>query len=262
VSAIEVRDALGQSVAMKTPPQRIVSLVPSQTELLHHLGLEDRVVGLTRYCVRPPHWSRTKTIVGGTKKVRSPLVAALRPDLILANKEENTEADVEALRAIAPVYVTDVSDLAGAVAMVRALGELTDRRRTAERCADEIERRFSALEPGPELRAAYLIWKDPIMTVGADTFIHDIMKRAGLANVFAHMSRYPTLTPEALASANPEVVLLSSEPYPFGASHLQYFTSILPSARIILADGELFSWYGSRMISAPEELLALRTSLL
>ena len=205
MSTIVKVDGLGERIVLPRPAQRIVSLVPSQTELLDHLGLDEGVVGVTRYCVHPPHWTQTKAVVGGTKKVRLEKVSALEPDLILANKEENTRSDVEALRALAPVFVTDVRDLESATAMVRCVGALTGRSEDADTCADEIGRRFAELEHLTAIKAAYLIWQKPLMSVGSDTFIHDMMARAGFDNVFSHLQRYPELKPDDLVRADPEV---------------------------------------------------------
>lgn len=251
-------DARGRTISLHHPPQRIVSLVPSQTELLANLGLESEVVGITRFCIHPEDWKGRKQIVGGTKNVNLRRVRDLAPDLILANLEENTREDVEALDEIAPVYVTDVLDVQSALDMIRTVGELVCRKTDAADLAEHIEASFSRLSMSVPLRAAYLIWRDPYMTVGNDTFIHDIMRRTGLANVFGHHQRYPALTPEELAAASPDVVLLSTEPYPFQEKHLPEIQALLPDARLHLVDGELFSWYGSRMLETPAYLTELR----
>jgi ABC-type Fe3+-hydroxamate transport system substrate-binding protein len=236
---------------------RIVSLVPSQTELLADLGLDEEVVGLTRFCVRPSGWKGRKTIVGGTKNLLTERIAALRPTLILANREENVREQVEPLAALAPVHVTDVATVAEALAMIREVGALVGRRREAGALAEEIEARFAGLGPCPPRRAVYLIWREPYMTVGGDTFISDVMARAGLENVFADHARYPEVSPEEIAAARPDVLLLSSEPYPFREEHAEEIGRALPGLDVRLVDGEVFSWYGSRMRHAPAALAAL-----
>lgn len=256
-----MHDARGHFFDLSTPPQRIVSLVPSQTELLAALGLDAEVVGLTRFCVHPADWKTRKPIVGGTKQVTFDRVQTLAPDLILANKEENTQEMVEALDALAPVFVTDVTDLADALAMIRHVGALVHRAEAAEALAVEIEAHFAQLPTFAPLRAAYLIWRDPYMSVGHDTFIHAMMARAGFANVFGDQPRYPAASPDALVAAHPDVVLLSSEPYPFQEKHLAEIQALLPQAAVCLVDGELFSWYGSRLLHTPAYLAALRTEL-
>ena len=255
-------DALGRPVRLEAAPRRIVSLVPSQTELLADLGLDVEVVGLTRFCIHPDGWKGRKTIVGGTKTINVPRVASLAPDLVIANKEENPRDEVEAVAAVAPVYVTDVADVVGALAMIRALGPLVARTREAEALADEVERQFATVRPlAPPLRALYLIWRDPWMTVGGDTFVSDVMARAGLANVAAGRDRYPVVSDDEIAALAPEVVLLSSEPYPFGERHVAEVEALAPGARVVPVDGEAFSWFGSRLRRTPAVLEALSTRL-
>lgn len=258
---LDTTDALGQAVRLDSPPRRIVSLVPSQTELLADLGLDEEVVGLTRFCIHPEGWKQRKAIVGGTKQVRVEKVRALAPDLVLANREENTRADVEALAAFAPVYVTDVATVAEALAMIRTVGLLVGREAEADALTTDIETGFASLSSSPSLRAAYLIWRAPWMAVGGDTFVSDVMARAGFANVFAERTRYPEVTAADLRAARPDVLLLSSEPYPFREKHLVEVEALAADVPAVLVDGELFSWYGSRMRRAPAYLAALRDRL-
>ncbi|WP_022835532.1 helical backbone metal receptor [Salisaeta longa] len=255
-------DALGRAVSLAQPPERIVSLVPSQTELLAALDVGERVVGITRFCERPEHWREEKILVGGTKQVDPEAVAACRPDLIIANKEENTPDDVSALAEEAPVYVTDVATVPAACAMMRAVGRLVDRAAAADRLAARVADGFAALDVQDTLRAAYFIWRDPWMTVGGDTFIHDVMQRAGLRNVFADTTRYPEVTLDAVRAAAPDVVLCSSEPFPFHQK--PRFTEDMRDAveaPVHVVDGQLFSWYGARLLHAPSYLQALRAAL-
>jgi ABC-type Fe3+-hydroxamate transport system substrate-binding protein len=254
-------DARGATITLDQPPRRIVSLVPSQTELLADLGLEDEVAGLTRFCVHPSDWKQRKVIVGGTKQVNAERIRDLEPDLILANLEENTREMIEVLDGLAPVYVTDVKTVADALAMIRTVGRMTNRLAEAEALAAAIDEAFAALPAFAPVRAAYLIWQDPTMTVGHDTFIHDVMARAGLVNVFGTRTRYPEISDETLVAAQPDVILLSSEPYPFKEKHKAYFRTLLPDAAVHLVDGALCSWYGSRLRHTPTYLHRLRYRL-
>ena len=246
-------DQMGRQVTVPDLPQRIISLVPSQTELLHDLGLGERVVGITKFCVHPEEWFRSKPRVGGTKKVDIEKVRALKPDLIIGNKEENERKDIEQLEKEYPVWMSDVRDLEGALDMVHRVGDRTGAREKAARIADGIEQAFSTLRPLPRrLPAAYLIWRDPWMAAGRDTFIHDMLGRIGLVNVFAERDeRYPEISINEMREAAPEIVLLSSEPYPFKSRHLEEARALLPQATIARVDGEAFSWYGSRLLHAP-----------
>lgn len=247
--------------APERPPERIVSLVPSQTELLWSLGLEQEVVGITKFCVRPQAWFRQKPRVGGTKTLHLDRIHALQPDLILANREENVREQVEALAERYPVWVSNVSNLPDALAMIKQVGILTHRSAEAQALAKRIEAAFVAFGPEPHWRlrrVAYFIWRKPWMVAGGDTFIHAMLTAAGFENVFAETFRYPEVHLADLARYDPEVLLLSSEPYPFSEKHLAEFQEACPQAQILLANGEMFSWYGSRLLEAPEYFRQLR----
>jgi len=256
-------DQLGREVLVPFPPQRIVSLVPSQTELLADLGLEQQVVGITKFCVRPERWFRTKTRVGGTKKLHLERIRALQPELILANKEENEREQIQTLAAEYPVWVSDVRTLEDALGMILSVGELTDRADRARTLAEQIRRGFEGLQGlGPALRAAYFIWRRPWMVAGSDTFINELLAAAGFENAFGDRPRYPEVSLEELAAARPQVVLLPSEPFPFRERHAEEIRAVLPAAAVKLVDGELFSWYGSRLLYAAPYFRRLRTELL
>jgi ABC-type Fe3+-hydroxamate transport system substrate-binding protein len=249
-------DARDRTITVASPPQRIVSLVPSITELLADLDLEREVVGLTRFCERPEGWREAKTIIGGTKSVKTEVVADLAPDLVIANREENEKTDVEALDDLAPVYVTDVASVDDALAMIRTVGTLTGRTDRARAMAERIAQHFADLPEVEPIRAAYLIWREPYMTVGGDTFIHDVMARGGFQNVYGDATRYPTVTLDDLATRDLDVVLCSSEPFPFHQK--ERFTAdlrdALPHTPVKIVDGQAFSWYGSRLLHTPNLL--------
>lgn len=263
---MQYTDQLHRTLSLPAPPRRIVSLVPSQTELLSDLGLEQQVVGITKFCIHPEAWFRNKTRVGGTKTVKLEKVHELKPDLIIGNKEENTREDIEALAADFPVWMSDVNNLEDAVDMIRGIGQIVDREEKAEELAASLQSGFDELarhlQDEPHPRAAYLIWRRPYMAVGRETFIHDMLHRAGFTNALAHHRRYPEISLLQLKAARPEVILLSSEPYPFKDQHLEEFREACPQATIQLVDGELFSWYGSRLLQSPAYFRKLRARLL
>lgn len=247
-------DQLGRQVVVPFPPGRIVSLVPSQTELLYDLGLDSEVVGITKFCRHPESWFRKKIRIGGTRQLHLDLIRSLRPDLIIANKEENEEAEVRVLMESCPVWVSDIHDLAGAMEMIRGIGTITGRAAVAAEITTAIESRFSTLAEHTgvvPLRTAYFIWKDPWMVAGGDTFIHTMMEACGFMNVFGDLRRYPEISIEQLQAAECRLVLLSSEPYPFREKHVALLQEHLPGVQIVLVDGEMFSWYGSRLLHAP-----------
>lgn len=247
-----VRDALGNELLLDAPPQRIVSLVPSQTELLFDLGIGERVVGVTKFCVHPADARDGRRRVGGTKTPDIERIRALEPDFVLANREENREGDIVAIGDFAPVYVTDVNSLPQALAMTRAVAFALGAEARAARIAADIESTFAGLPKLDGQRCAYLIWREPWMAAGGGTFIGDLMQRLGLVNVFDGRPRYPEVTLDELAAAAPDVVLLSSEPYPFKPSHGAELATALPQARIVPVDGEMFCWPGTRLLAAAD----------
>ena len=248
----QITDQLNRTVDLpQYPPRRIVSLVPSQTELLYDLGLEEFVVGITKFCVHPESWFRSKQRIGGTKNVDIEKVKALQPDLIIANKEENTKKQVEDLMSVAPVWISDINTLDDAIAMIDAVGVITDTSRKATAISTQVRSSFEKYDQSnTPIPVCYLIWKDPYMTVGGDTFISDMLSYCGLQNVYQNKNRYPEITIEEVKALDPAIVLLSSEPYPFKEKHVQEIAALLPHAEVLLADGEMFSWYGSRLLYA------------
>jgi ABC-type Fe3+-hydroxamate transport system substrate-binding protein len=255
-------DQTRRNVFIADQPRRIVSLVPSQTELLFDLGLSEELVGITKFCIHPDKWFRSKTRVGGTKNLHLDVIRRLQPDLIIANKEENVKEQVEELAKEFPVWVSDVYDLLTALEMIEAVGSIVGKQEKALEMKSQIAQSFQELIPlKPSLPAAYLIWREPYMTVGGDTFIHDMMQHAGFQNVFASSTRYPEVTIEELQQSRCQVVLLSSEPYPFRQKHVDELQTQLPDAKVVLVDGELFSWYGSRLLKAPSYFQSLMQHL-
>jgi ABC-type Fe3+-hydroxamate transport system substrate-binding protein len=246
-------------------PRRIVSLVPSITELLSALELEEKVVGITKFCVHPNHWRNEKVIVGGTKTVNIEKVKSLQPDLIIANKEENIKEQILTLAEDFDVWVTDVNDIEDAIQMIQEIGAITDSSDLAEKMLNDINQQLSISEASvssiPAIQTAYLIWKDPYMSVGGDTYINAMLEMGGFENVFKDKTRYPEITIEQIKAAGCEQIFLSSEPYPFKQKHIDEIQSQLPSIKIELVDGEMFSWYGSSVKASLEYINALRSNI-
>lgn len=255
-------DQSGRTIELKESPERMVSVVPSQTEFLFELGLEKEVIGITKFCVHPEKWLHSKTRVGGTKQLKADLIKELQPDLIIANKEENVKEQIEELAKEFPVWISDVTDLNSAFDMMRQIGLMTNKKSRADKIIAEIKQNFKRLTTyDPQLSTCYLIWKNPYMTVGGDTFINSMLEAAGFDNVFKQKERYPETTIGEIRSLNPDLLLLSSEPFPFKQKHINELQSQLPGTKIILVNGELFSWYGSRLLYAPEYFSDLRNKL-
>ena len=228
---------------------RIISTVPSQTELVAYLGLEDDLVGITKFCVFPDSIFRYKTRIGGTKTLDLDLIRSLSPDLILSNKEENIKEQIEELRRDFNVFVSDVKELPSATEMIKEVSRLTHRQSEGDMLIRAIKKSFIGLKPSSKsLSCLYLIWKEPWMSVGKDTFIHDMVSRCGWTNICEDSIRYPEVKFDEL---QPDTILLSSEPFPFKEQHKEELQSSFPDAKILLVDGTYFSWYGNRMKDAP-----------
>jgi ABC-type Fe3+-hydroxamate transport system substrate-binding protein len=265
-----VIDASGQALALPRPPRRIVSLIPSITETLFHLGLADAIVGVTAYCVEPREGVAGKTKVGGQKNPKLEVIRDLSPDLVIANIEENLEADVAWLRrAGITVWVTYPRTVAEGIQMVRELGDLTGARDRAGVMAADLETRLAAVRKQAAGRdpvaVFYPIWRTPYMTVSADTYIHDMLAVCGGRNVFGECAeRYPTVTLDEMAARRPAVIVLPDEPFRFRKIHIADFARYpdVPAVRddrVHLMDGRLFCWYGPRIGQALERLPALFT---
>jgi ABC-type Fe3+-hydroxamate transport system substrate-binding protein len=239
-------DQLNRTFSLPHPPKRIISLVPSQTELLVDLGLEDRIVGVTKFCVHPSGLRKKKAIVGGTKNYRFDVIDSLQPDLIIGNKEENDQEGIEKLASKYPVWMSDILTVEDSLRMILELGKITDTQSKAE----EIVNRLKVDMNTPisfKGTAVYLIWNDPIMAAGQDTFINEMLLIAGFKNLIER-SRYPEIVSGDLQALDPDYLLLSSEPFPFKEKHLSLFKTLLPNASVRIVDGELFSWYGTRLL--------------
>lgn len=250
----EITDHLGRIVVIPQSPKRIISICPAITETLFSLGLEKEVVGRTKYCIFPKGTVDQVPIVGGTKEVNLERVRELKPDLIFAEKEENTAAMVMELGKIAPVFVLEVKSIEDAYRLITTLGEVTKTKKSANLLLTSCQKSFQSIEGKENRKAAYVIWRKPYMVVGGTTYINDVLHYMGFQNPFStEESRYPVVTSEQLANAEPDKLFLASEPFPFQQKHLAEFQAFLPNTEIILVDGEMF-WYGSRMLVAGEYL--------
>ncbi len=255
-------DQTGRKVAIPAIPQRIISLVPSQTELLFDLGIRNEVTGITKFCIHPTEWFRSKTRVGGTKQLKMEIIHELQPDLIIANKEENVKEQIEELEKHYPIWITDVNNLEDAYEMIEQIGIITGKQKPASQMLAAIKNNFALLEThSSKLTACYLIWQNPYMTVGGDTFIHSMLEEAGFNNIFGNKKRYPEVTVSELRTINSELLFLSSEPFPFQQKHIDELQTQLPETKIVLVDGEIFSWYGSRLLKAPAYFNSLKSAI-
>ncbi|MEZ4792786.1 MAG: helical backbone metal receptor [Gelidibacter sp.] len=249
-----MKDQLHRPIHLKKIPKRIISLVPSQTELLYDLGMESSIVGITKFCVHPHHFKKEKTIVGGTKEIHFDKIKALQPDIILCNKEENTEAMVQELEQLAPVHISDIYTIDDCLELIEMYGQLFSKEENANTIIETIKRTYvdfkAFIEDKPTLITAYFIWKDPWMVAAKQTFIDEMLMLNNFENRYSHLERYPEVELMGSEENTTDLVLLASEPFPFKEKHRETVRSFFPKAKILVVDGEAFSWYGTRLIAA------------
>lgn len=229
------------------PYSRIVSLVPSLTELLFDLGLGDRISGRTRFCIRPKNSIETVPVIGGTKNPRIGKIQSIGPDLIIANREENRKEDIDRLAKDYEVLLTDIKTVDDALNTIREIGLKLGVEQPAISLVNDIRSELDQIPEMPAIPTIYFIWRNPWMSVGSDTYIHDVMTRWNLENIFGYMKRYPEINLKNMADPDPALILLSSEPFPFRHKHIDEIRTYFPESDIRLVNGQWFSWYGSRM---------------
>ena len=260
-----MKDQLNRTILINQIPKRIVSLVPSQTELLYDLGLESSIVGITKFCVHPSHFKKEKTIVGGTKSVHFDKIKALEPDIILCNKEENTLEMIKELETIAPVHISDIYTIDDCLELIGMYGQLFSKEKTASQMSIEIKGKYeefkSFMEDKPIIKTAYFIWKKPWMVAAKGTFIDELLTLNKFENYFGQFDRYPQVELIESKQETATLVLLSSEPFPFKEEHNEVLRRFFPHATILIVDGEAFSWYGSRLITAFDYFKSLHQTL-
>jgi iron complex transport system substrate-binding protein len=259
-------DQLGTLHQFENTPKRIVSLVPSQTELLYDLGLEDSIVGITKFCVHPVHFKSIKKIVGGTKQVKIDKIKELQPDIIIANKEENTKEMVDELSRICPVWVTNIITIEDNLQMISDFGQLFNKRTEAQKWLDKLNFAYQDfqlfIKDQPIKKAAYFIWANPYMVAGKETFINELLKLNHFQNIYEEKGRYPEIELKKIRmEGDPDLVFLSSEPFPFKDEHAFEIGRFTHHAKTIFVDGEYFSWHGSRLVKAFEYFKKLHQKL-
>ncbi|KAF9659947.1 helical backbone metal receptor [Tenacibaculum sp. ZH5_bin.1] len=234
--------------------KRIISLVPSQTELLVDLGLEDNILGITKFCVHPTYLTKTKTIVGGTKNIKIDKIKELQPDIILCNREENTKEIVEACQQVAFTHVSDIFTLTDSIELISLYGSFFEKQIEAKKITNKLESKIidfkKFIENKKSRKVAYFIWRNPWMVAASNTFINHLLELNKFENVYANEKRYPEVNIKNINKKKPELILLSSEPFPFKEKHILEIIEHTNNLTPILVDGEYFSWHGSRLLKA------------
>jgi len=251
---MKTTDQINQIIEVSDSPERIISLVPSITELLIDLELDRAMMGRTRFCIHPAEKVKNIPVIGGVMGLNRHEIDKMQPDLIFASKEENAQNEIMELAKDYPVWVSDVHNLDDALAMIEAIGQICHKQRQAGVLTQKIREGFRQLDhiPPDIVRTAYLIWNNPLYTINADTFIHDMLKRCGIENIFADKPEaYPIITEKEIRERKPDFIFLSSEPYHFKEKDARDFSRIFPKAEVKRVDGEYFTWYGSHLVDAP-----------
>jgi len=240
------RDQIGREIIIEGRVERIVSTVPSITELIVDLGARDRLLGLTSWCIHPPGLREEKTVIGGTKDLGIDKIRALKPDLIIANKEENPKEQIDALAQEFPVWVSDVRELNHAFEMIKLIAALIQEEEAGLEMIANFNKLRAEINPQEKLSYLYFIWKDPWMVAGSDTYISALLAESGLINLAPkNEGRYPVLSMDTIKKLNPDRIILSSEPYSFKSKDLKEFHQ--GGYKSFLVNGEYFTWYGSRL---------------
>ncbi len=259
--AKQFTDQMGNVLELKQTPIRVISLVPSQTELLYYLEITP--IAQTIFCIHPSVEFKKSTKIGGTKKLNLDKIRDLKPDLIVGNKEENNQDQIEELQVEFPVWMSDVNSLDDAYEMMVKLGALLNKSKEANLLKLQIQERFNRLiTPNTHKPTVlYFIWNNPVYGVANNTFIHDVLVKSGFYNMLIFQQRYPEIALEDIAEIGPEYIFLSSEPFPFNETHQKNLKSEYPDCEPILVDGEMFSWYGNRLLDTPAYITALKDRL-
>ena len=253
-------DQLGRKIELDKTPERIVSLVPSQTELLYYLGIKP--VGQTIFCIHPESEFKSSNKVGGTKKLQLGKIRALQPDLIIGNKEENTKEQIEALSDEFPVWMSEINSVDDALDFITRIGSILGKSNECINLKLMIQSGLNRLiAPTYKLSYIYLIWKDPYFAVASGTYINSVLDRGGFINALANKTRYPEITIEQINQLQPDCVMLPSEPFPFKQEHVEALQKEVPKSHVVPVDGEILSWYGSKMLEAPDYLMKINSDI-
>ena len=253
-------DQMNNTILLSDTPKRIVSLVPSITELLVDLGLENNLIGITKFCVEPSYLKSKIQIIGGTKNLNIDKIQKLAPDFIIANKEENIESDILELKKFTIVWVSDVKTIDDNFDLINQLGYIFDKKKESVNIINSTKSIFNKVLNfnNKNKKVLYLIWNNPYMSIGRDTFIHNILTQFGFENSIQN-DRYPIVELENFKDI--DIVFLSTEPYPFSEKDIFEIQNQLPKSQIKIVDGTYFSWYGSRISKSSDYFEQLITNL-
>ena len=254
-------DQLNNKTLLASKPIRIISIVPSQSELLWYLGIRKELIGITKFCIYPIQMFNNKVRVGGTKKLNINKIRELQPDLIIGNKEENDQQQIELLKKEFNVWMSDIYSFNDVFKMITSLGVIFEKERQAKTLVSKIKSDLIMIKNiFNQNRIIYFIWNKPYMCAGQNTFINHVLQHIGFKNLIS-ISRYPQIDEFELIKLQPDFCLLSSEPFPFKEKHINNLKNIVPNSKIMMVDGEIFSWYGSRLLHLKKYVIGLKKRL-
>lgn len=252
-------DQTGREIQIADKLNSIVSLVPSLTELLFFFKMDDKITGITDFCVHPADKTEKIIKVGGPLNFSIEKIKALKPDLIVASKSENNKQKILELAKNFPVFISDVKNLEDAYKLIEKLGNICNQTELAQNLTQNLASGFDRLSTPLAVSAVYLVWEKPYIVAGNETFIHDILKNIGIDNSFVHLKGYQKIIGKQLSEIKADILLLPSEPYAFDKSHIEHYKKLLPDSKILLVDGQLFCWYGNRLLLAINYLKNLKS---
>lgn len=252
------KDQLNNTIQFKDRPRRIISIVPSQSEFLWDIGLTEELIGITKFCIHPDRMYRSVARVGGTKDLDLEKIRQLKPDLIIGNKEENDQMQIETLQKEFNVWMSDIYSFEDAFDMMQNLGEVMNKKTETKEILDQLKRSLPRIKNiFNKQKVAYFIWNKPYMCAAKNTFINHVLDYVGFENILVSIERYPEIEESSLKRLNPDLCFLSSEPFPFKEEHVIELQKIVPRSKVRIVDGEMFSWYGSRLLLLEEYLKRL-----
>jgi ABC-type Fe3+-hydroxamate transport system substrate-binding protein len=251
---MRVTDQLNRTIEIPANPKKIISLVPSITEFLFDLNLENNIYGRTKFCIHPEEQVKKVPVLGGVMGLNYHEIEKIDPEIIFASKEENAKGEIMELSNEFPVWVSDVHNLSDALSMIQSIGSICKKEKKAQSIIHQIEVEFKTLDHIPEdiVKAVYLIWKNPFYTINKETFAHDMLRKFGVENVFASKKEsYPIIDEKEIREKKPDYIFLPSEPYNFKDQDVDALRKSFPKVEIRRVDGEYFTWYGSHLLRAP-----------
>ncbi|MEA3494417.1 MAG: helical backbone metal receptor [Bacteroidota bacterium] len=254
--------SISNNFNFKDSSTKIVSLVPSITESLFYFGLKNNIKGITKYCIHPKSVTKDIPKIGGTKTVDIEKIRMLNPDIIIASKEENLKMQIETLAIDFKILLTDVNSLNDCLDLNSAFGNIFNKVNMSKELNNKIVKGFKTLNKATKKTITYLIWENPVMIVAKNTYINDIISKIGFINAFSHLDRYPLVTDKQLTNSKSNFIFLSSEPCPFAIEHIGKYKKLCSESKIILVNGELFGWYGSRLLEAIDYFKELKNDLM